>query len=68
MDNEWIIKVINNLNQCNHALEYIAFNYDEGKLINLPKNIIESTCPSQTALIQVRNNIILIDELRKMYL
>ena len=68
MNKEWIDKIVMNLQQCNHALEYISYNYDEGKLINLPENIIESTCPSQTALIQVRDNNYLIDELRKMYL
>jgi hypothetical protein len=59
-----INEIIKRLEACNSAMEYAAFNYDGSKLENLQLGIIESTGVSDSLLIEVRNNKILIEELK----
>lgn len=46
------------------AVLSITPNYDGSVLDLLPSNIIDSTSPSESALIRVRDNNIIIQELR----
>lgn len=57
-------EVIERLQANNYALEYAAFNIDSSKLEDLDENIIESTCPAETCLIEVRKNNELIKRLK----
>jgi len=57
-------KLIERLDACSRALVYAAYNYDGAKLEDLPVNIIESTGVSDTCLIEIRENNLLIEELQ----
>ena len=59
-------ELIRRLEACNYALEYAAWNYSEMKLEDLDPNIIESTGVADSCLIEVRNNNLMIEELRDL--
>ncbi|MEX2722147.1 MAG: hypothetical protein Q6362_012155 [Candidatus Wukongarchaeota archaeon] len=52
------------LKMCNAALERAAWIMDALTLDDLEDNIIESTCPSKTCLIEVRSNNKLIEKIK----
>jgi len=64
MEQKQIARVIDRLEQNNMALERIAYLYDKSTLKDLEEGIIESSSESKTCLIEIRNNNILIEELK----
>jgi hypothetical protein len=67
MTKEEIKDIYQRLYECNNALEYSAFNHDGKTLDNVEENVIESTCPSTTCLIEVRRNKELMHKISDKY-